>query len=104
MPFTRMRVHRSTGACTYNDPREVKEELVKRGLIEPTPALDTEETGLEKRLSMAIRAGLANGFSGHGPRGPSIEGARLADRLKRKYICIYLFYISTKLCDLLVNK
>ena len=98
MPFTRMRVHRSTGACTYNDPREVKEELVKRGLIEPTPALDTEETGLEKRLSMAIRAGLANGFSGHGPRGPSIEGARLADRLKKIiYIYIYLFYNFNKI-------
>ncbi|KAK0136583.1 hypothetical protein N1851_027268 [Merluccius polli] len=27
---------------------------------------------------MITRAGLANGFSGHGPRGPPIEGARLA--------------------------
>ena len=53
-PFTRMRVHWSTGARTYNDAREVKEELVKRGLIEPTPARDTEETGLETRLSAAM--------------------------------------------------
>ena len=49
---------------------------------------------------VTARAGLANGLFGHGPRGPPIEGARLADSFF--VVVCFLIYIFLNLFNLFI--
>ena len=54
-PFTRMQIHWDTGTRTYDNPKEVRDELVRRGFAGGMPApAAAGDTTPEARLSMAM--------------------------------------------------